>query len=541
MVFQMMMTNNLRRRSVFLTGVLVAILLSGCVSGEDAAVIRARDGIVVIAVDRGPESLDPRVGTSQASYRAHQLIFDTLVDQGHDGRLAPALAESWERLEDGDGELWILHLRKDVHFHDGSEFDAADVVATFNSMLAPDFISRKKAAFEAVEAISAVDEHTVEFRMKRRWGAFVASLPAIGILPSENVASDAAEFIGTGPFRFVERNASGGLIVRAFDDYYRGRPGVREIHIRVVPDDTTRALELMHGSVDMVINDLGILDAVGIGGWENKKIVRGAGLEYQYVGFNHRHPILSDLQVRQAIALAIDRRSIIEYLLGDLARPAASPMLPELWQADVDLEQVEFDPARARELLDEAGYPDLDGDGPEMRFRLEFKCSSLRTSRDFATVLRQQLADVGIGLDVRAAEWQTFYADVVNGNFSMYSMRWIGIIDPDFFGALFHSSSIPGLELPPDAPLRGSLNRGRYVNAEMDAMIEAAEKAPSEAGRWSGFAKVQQVMDRELPYVDLWYQDNFAVMRSDLDGLVLTLNASFRELYLLRYQQDNED
>jgi peptide/nickel transport system substrate-binding protein len=304
--------------------------------------------------------------------------------------------------------------------------------------------------------------------------------------------------------------------------------------MKVIPDDTTRALEVMHGSVDLVINDLNVRDAEHLGSWPGRKLKKAPGLQYEYLGFNHRHPMLKVKEVRQAIAYAINRQVIIDSLLAGLARPAVSPMLPELWSIRADFTSYDYDPDKARSLLDEAGFPDPDGEGPATRFSLEMKCSSRKSSRDLAVVIRQQLRDVGIEVTVKSTEWQTFYADVVNGNFSLYALRWIGIIDPDFFGSIFHSSSIPGEE-PPQGKRRGSLNRGRFRNVDVDRLIEAAETELDESMRWRIFADLQHKISEELPYVDLWYRDNFAVMRDDLTGLELTLNASFGVLYKLRY------
>lgn len=492
---------------------------------------------MIVAIDSAPENLDPRIGTSQASYRTQQLVYNPLVNQDAHGRLAPDLAERWERLpaaDGGAGERWLFHLRRGVTFHDGRPFTAADAAYTYTSLIAPDFVSRKKAAFSAIAAVAALDDFTLEFTLSRRQPSFVANMPAIGIIPSGWKIGEQPP-PGTGPFRYLGREGTRLYRFGANDNYWQGRPGIRALTLAVVPEETTRALEMMHGSVDLVINDLAVSDAVSIGARPGMTIVKAPGLSYEYLGFNHEHPILANRLVRRAIARAIDREAIITHILGGLARPAVSPMVPELWQEPVAFADVPYDPEAARAMLDEAGYPDPDGDGPQARFSLEMKSSTQRNSRDLAVIIRQQLEAVGIAVTVRSTEWQTYYADIVNGNFSLHALRWIGIIDPEFFGSVFHSASIPGVEPPPGSPQRGSLNRGRYRNAEIDALVESAEEELDPARRWEIYARLQSVLADDPPYVDLWYRDNYAVLRNDLTGVELTLNASFGVLWRLRY------
>lgn len=524
----------IRRTSLIAVAVLSSLLLLSCgATGPDAAE-RSEEGIVIVAVRDRPESLDPRIGTSLASFRMQQMIYDCLVNQGVDGTLEPGLALEWQRQITADGgERYRFALRPDVLFHDGKRLTAEDVIYTFETLLGDDFISAKKGAFAGLTAITAIDDHTVEFEFDQLKPAFLSNLPGLGIVAAGS--GDEAIPEGSGPFRFVEQQGNEQFVLEANTDYWEGEPEISRLILRVIPDDTTRALEFMHGSVDLIINDLGITDVEVLTKEPGTKLISGPGLAYQYLGLNHRHPELGSLTVRRAIALAIDRRAIIDHYFSGLARPAESPLLPALWQGDVAFESQRFDPQEARRLLDEGGYTDPDGPGGEPRFTLEFRCSNSRQARELAMLFKDMLAEVGIGLTVNSSEWQTFYMDVVNGRYELFALRWVGIIDPGFFGALFHSQSIPGTELPEGARNRGALNRGRYANPEMDRLIEAAELEADPAIRWRYYAAIQKILDEDLPYIDLWYADNFAVMRDDLDGLTLTLNGSFAELRHLKY------
>jgi peptide/nickel transport system substrate-binding protein len=213
---------------------------------------------------------------------------------------------------------------------------------------------------------------------------------------------------------------------------------------------------------------------------------------------NLRDPVLKDARVRRALAYAIDRRPVLHYLWRDQAREAASLLPPQHWAYDAAVATYEYDPARARQLLDEAGYPAHNG----VRFHLTMKTSTEETTRLLAAVLQQQLREVGIALDIRSYEFATFYSDVVRGAFQLYSLRWIGgNEDPDIFEHVFHSASIP--------PKRA--NRGYYSNPRVDELIDQARREVDPEKRRTLYAEVQRIVAEELPYINLWYLDNVVV------------------------------
>lgn len=527
----------------FFASVLVALAFPnfGCQPTSNTSSQRAANKTVIIGVDSAPESLDPRVGTSMASYRAHYLIFNSLTNQDAGGHLVPELAESWreEKISTDSGESWrwVFTLRENVFFHNGKPFSSEDVVYTFKSLLDPDFISRKKPAFEYVADVIATSPREVVFIMKRAYPNFVAGvIPAVGIVAAGLTTDPSEKPVGTGPFRYAGRVGQQRFFFSANEAYFMGKPGINKIELKVIPDDTTRALELMHGSVDLVINDLGVTDAFHLGSLSKMRMQQSGGLPYVYIGINHTHPALGNRLVRQAIAYAIDRKKIIADYYRGLARLAVSPLIPELWKERKEFFSYPYDPDKAMELLDLAGFRDPDGDGPKPRLSVEMKCTSYRETRDLAIILRQQLAKVGIEVHIKALEFQTYYSDIVQGNFSLFIFRWIGINNPDFFGAVFHSTSVPG---GPDTevPKRGVVNRGRYANPLVDALIEEAEIETDTNKRWRIYSRLHDVLSDDLPYIDLWYRNNFAVMRADLEGLQLTLNGSFAPLYKLKYKE----
>jgi peptide/nickel transport system substrate-binding protein len=245
------------------------------------------------------------------------------------------------------------------------------------------------------------------------------------------------------------------------------------------------------------------------------RIEETGGTEIQYLSFNLRDPLLSDVRVRQAIACAIDRNLIIKTLLNGRARPALSILPPNHWAFNGDGPRYDYDPSQAARLLDEAGHT-RKGDG--IRFHLVMKTSNVESTRLLAAVLQQQLAVVGIALDIRSFEYATFYSDVVRGAFQMYSLQWVGGNEqPDIFGYAFSSARIP----PKGA------NRGHYLNAHLDALLDDAATSEDKSRRHADYAEVQQILARDLPAINLWYRDAVMVHNRRLTHVVPAPSGSY--------------
>jgi peptide/nickel transport system substrate-binding protein len=289
--------------------------------------------------------------------------------------------------------------------------------------------------------------------------------------------------------------------------------------LRIVPDTIMRGLELQKGTMDVVVNDLEPDIVHQLGRDARLQLVKSPGTDYQYIGVNLRDPILKDVRVRQAIAYAIDRHAIIEYLRRGLAVPAAGLLPPVSWAFDPSVFTFTYDPAKARALLDAAGYSDPDGDGPQPRFTLTLKVSNLEFNRLQSAVIQQNLGAVGIGLDVRTYEFATFYADVLKGNFQLYTLQWVGgaVADPDILRRVFHSTQVPP----------SGFNRGYFNDPRVDRLLDEAAVATEEARRRDLYAQVQRIVAEEAPYISLWCKTNVAVARHDLTGIHLLPIADF--------------
>ena len=493
-------------RTVRIAALLFSTLASACSPS------RPPGNVIVVATTNSPTNLDPRVGTDEASQKIHQLIFNALVHIDGQLRLVPELAESIER---PDTTTYVARLRHGVLFHNGRELTSEDVVYTFRSFLDPAFKGRS-GAYRVVASVNALDRYTVEFKLKTPLGSFPINL-VMGIVQAGSGGANARTPVGTGPYRLAEFVADDHVTLSPFDQYYAGRPRNDGLVLKVVPDDTMRGLELRKGSVDLIVNDLSP-DIVWQLQQEGRIQVETApGTDYAYIGLNLRDPILSHPEVRKAIGYAIDRDAIVKYLRRGFATTAVGIVPPMSWAFERNVFDFKHDPNEAARLLDAAGFPDPDGPGPLPRFRLSLKTSTTEVYRLQAAAVQHDLAQVGVAIDIRSSEFQTLSADVLRGNFQMYTLQFVGVTDPDILRLVYHSQQVPP----------AGLNRVRYRNLEVDRLIEEASAATDDERRMALYTAAQRIIASDVPYISLWYKTNVAIFQPGIHGVTLSPIADF--------------
>jgi peptide/nickel transport system substrate-binding protein len=492
---------------------LVSAILTVCLIASLSCSGKPDPNTVVMIIESSPSNLDPRVGLDAQSERIDDLIFDDLLTRDAHLNIAPGLAERWDV---PDPLTYIFHLRPGVKFHDGRSLTARDVKWTFDSLLQGKIRSVKSAVYRFVDHIDARDDHTVVFHLKEPFATLLWNLSdgAIGIVPYGSGDEISRQPIGTGPFHFVGAEQDKEVVIARNNDYWGVKPQLQRVRFVVVPDTTTRALELRKGSADIAINALTSDMVLTLERDPNLAVLHAPGTVLAYLAFNLRDPILKDVRVRQALAYAIDRRPMLEYLLRGLARPANSVLPPESWAYNGDVPAHDHNPERARQLLEQAGYPVVNG----VRFHLTMKASTEESTRLMAAVLQQQLREVEIALDIRTFEFATFFSDVSHGLFQLYSLRWIGgNEDPDIFEYIFHSAKFPP----------NGANRGYFADPRVDALIDQARHELDQRARKQIYAEIQRTLADQLPYIDLWYFDNVLVHSKRVRNLSLNPSGNY--------------
>jgi peptide/nickel transport system substrate-binding protein len=464
-------------------------------------------------IESSPTNLDPRVGIDAQSERIDNLIFDDLLSRGDDLNVAPGLAERWDV---PDPLTYLFHLHKSVKFQDGRPLTSRDVKWTFDTLLQGKIRSTKAAVYKYIDHIDTPDESTVIFHMKEADATLLWNLSdgAMGIVPYGSGDEMTQHPIGSGPFKFVSAETDREVVLERNNEYWAGSPKLARVRFAVVPDETTEALELRKGSGDLASNSLTPDTVMTLARDQNLVVEQGSGTEVQYLGFNLRDPILKDVRVRQAIAYALDRKPMIEYLWRSQAQPARSVLPTQSWAYNGDVPSYEHDPGKASRLLDAAGFPLVNG----VRFHITMKTSTIQSTRLMVAVMQQQLREVGIALDIRSFEPATFLADVQHGAFQMYGLRWIGgNEDPDIFEYAFHSSKFPP----------NGANRNYYSNPKIDALIDEARREVDPKVRKPLYAQVQAILANDLPYINLWYLDNVLVHTKRVRNLHLNPEGSY--------------
>jgi len=496
---------------------LTASALSGC-----APRLPVEDGTLVIALPGAPSSIDPRLATDAYGSQILQLTHASLIRMDAGGNPVPDLAERWE--ERSPTEI-VVRLRTGLRFHDGRPLTSADVRYTFAWILDPANRSPHRATYEKILAIETPDPLTAVFRLSEPFAPFLTGLVR-GIVPDGSPAAGYSPLVGAGPYRVDDFQQDTAIFLSRFDGYYGGPPAIGRVVVKFLPDSNVRFLELKKGSVNFVLNgvDPGLIPAALESG--NLVMEEEAGGNVSYLGFNLRDPVLSDHRVRRAISLAIDREAIVRTLWNGSADLADSILAPAFWAHANGISPVRYDPHAAMRLLDKAGYRDPDGDGPKPRFRLTYKTSQNELRRQIATVIQEQLRKVGIAVEVQSFEWGTFFSDIRKGNFQLYALTWVGILDPDIYHYAFHSGQ---------SPPRGA-NRGGYRNPEIDRLVETGRRETSREIRKRIYGKVQVLLARDLPVFPLWINRNVLLRDRRLRGFVITPGedyTSVREMTVL--------
>jgi len=499
----------------------IGVLLLGLLFVSGCREVHRNPGTLVFMIQSSPANLDPRIGTDEASEHIDELLFDGLVDRDAHYRFTPALATSWSQ---PDPLTLIFYLRAGVRFSNGKRLTARDVVWSIDSMRDGTVISPKAAAYKSVESVQAAGPLTVVFHLKHPDNFLMTNLStgAFGVVPYGAGKNFWRDPVGTGPFKFVSQRIDQDVLIERNSYSWSVKPKIAQIRFAVVPDAITMALELEKGSADVESNSLP-MDVLPVLAKRRNLVVDDApGTNIQYLAFNTRDPILRHMRVRQAIACAINRKLIIHTLWGGRAHPAESLLPPNHWAWTSSVARYAYDPKRADRLLDEAGYPR----GPDgVRFHLTMKTSNDQQTRLLAVVLQQELAKVGIALNLRSYEFATFYSDVTRGAFQMYSLKWVGGNEqPSIYNYVFSTASFP-----PDGA-----NRARYSNPRVDALLKDAAESENMARRRADYVEVQQILAQDLPSVNLWYLDTIVVHDKRLTDVIPSPSGDYRFLKTAR-------
>jgi peptide/nickel transport system substrate-binding protein len=370
---------------------------------------------------------------------------------------------------------------------------------------------------ERLFSVEAIGERIARFHLKAPLATFMSDID-FGIVSFHDGPPKSDRVIGAGPYRLLALTADGATLERN-PFYFGDPPRLPRLEIKFVRDAAARLLMLAGGSVDVLQNAVRLDLVPAVAAQPRVQLQTAHSDVLTFLMMNNDHKVLSDRRVRQAIALALDRPAIIAAKLDGLAVPATGLLPPQHWAYTGDVARWDHDLARARQLLDEAGLRDPDGDGPAPRLHLVYKTSSDAFRVAIARVIAAQLGEVGIAVEVRPFEFATFFADVKRGAYELASMQTTDITDPDFYFMYFHSSWIPS------ETAKDGFNRWRYRSALVDRLTLEGRQELDRARRKQIYDQVQRQVAEDVPIVPLWHEDNVVLSNADVRGYTLTPNA----------------
>lgn len=501
--------------------VLILILTFGAVSLS----CRHQSDAFVIALSDNIRTIDP-IGSPSvdaASERVRVLMFNSLVRKNEKFDYVGELASDIKRSDDGLSYTFTLH--DGVKFHDGRPLTSADAKYTLDTVLANKF-AKAASFFEGsgnetksyVKSVDAPDAKTLVIQLNKPWTGLLSNLVDIAIIPKDSYEQQKTKPLGSGPFKFISFDSAQHIVeLEANPDYWEGAPHIARLRVRVISDTNALQAELRSGRVDIAPLPTSLSpDAIkSLGQDQNLNVEQFPGSNINYLVFNTTDAPLDNVKVRQAIAYAIDREGMIRDLLLGQAKLAHSIVPEESW-AYTPGQKYSYDPAQAKKLLDEAGFKDPDGDGPQMRFSkpvtLKVSASSV-SARQYAGVFQNYLKAVGIPLNIETAELNTLFDQLRYGQFQMFYGQWVGgNQDPIFYKDLFASTEIP-------TQARAARNRSRYSNKELDAILDEAVNTADRQKALSLYTRAQEIVSRDLPLFPLWYQANIVISKKGVGNI----------------------
>jgi peptide/nickel transport system substrate-binding protein len=484
------------RRSAAVVAAVVALLVAASCSPAQRVDLGQGSGNLIAAIAGEPDQLDPQKTSAYFSFEVLENVFDTLVEPDANLEMRPALAESWT--VSPDQLVWNFHLRKGVTFQDGSPFTADDVVYSYRRIIDEKLANVDK--FSAVTDVSAAGEDTVLIRVEHPTPNLLTNIggfKGMAIVSRKNVESGqiATHPVGTGPFAFVSQTSGDSIVLKANPDYWGGAPKVPGVTFEFITEPSTALSALQAGEIDWT-DSVPTQRISQLKGDDSLKLAVTPSNDYWYLALNEARAPWNDPRVRQAIAYGIDRQSIVQATsygsatANQLAIPEGNP-----WYTPYD--RYRYDTDQAKRLLDEAAAH------PEKMDMLV--TSEYPETVTAAQVIADNLAPLGITVNIRTVDFATWLDEQNSGHFDMLMMGWLGNIDPDdFYYAQHHTD--------------GSSNAQKFSNPEVDRLLDAGRVETNRQVRQKDYAKAATIIADQVSYLYLYNPSVIQAWSTRLSG-----------------------
>jgi len=484
----------------------VAIAVVGCISPPEE--VSKQELVVGISTDVDNWYLDKFPG-GDARFVWSQ-VYEPLVRLDTDLKIQPGLAESWETPD--DGKTWIFHLRKGIKFHDGTPFNATAVVFSYS-----DKSFARRIALRTVDHVEALDEYSVKFVSKRPTPVPLYITHVAWPIMSHSCVDEKGEFvkpIGTGPFKFEKQIKDQEVVLVRNDDYWGERSTLEKVIFKVIPEASTRVMALETKEVDMIIK-VPEFEVSRLEKESNIEVYKKLTTFTDFLQFNCEKAPFNDTKVRKAVAYAVDTEKLINTVLEGVGEPAKGRAFsPVMLYSKPDLKLYEYNTDKTKELLLEAGWEDMDGDGIVDKDGKPFKVTLLVERGAWAPrwiptaeAIQGELRKVGIDIEIQVLESGAVTKLEREGNFDMMLRSGYFVWGPYPRHFFVHHSKSP---------------YGHYKNEEYDRLVDLADSTVDTKEQEKLYHELQEMVIEEVPAFYLVHEEKIVAANSYVKGYIIT-------------------
>ncbi|GJM15284.1 MAG: peptide-binding protein [Thermodesulfobacteriota bacterium] len=450
-------------------------------------------------------------------------IYETLIERNNETlELDPLLAESWEISE--DKLKYTFKIREGIKWHDGTPFTSEDVVFSYKTIMNPKVDTPQlRSYFQEIKDVKAIDDLTVEFTYARPYFLALEFCGGMPIVPKH--IFDEGDFntnpagrapIGTGPYKFVKWTTGRDIVVEKNQDYWGEKPNLDRIVFKIITDNTVAFQVLKRGDLD--VSGLTPIQ------WERQTNSSAfqEGYDklsyftpnYSYIGWNSKKPFFADKQVRTAMTHLVNRELILNKILYNLGAIVTNPFYINSPEYDKSIEPLEYNPQKAEQLLKEAGWVDSDGDGIRdkdgVKFAFEFLIpGGSETGEKIATILKEELDNTGIQMDIRKTEWAVFTTRLTERNFDAVTLAWSMGVESDPYQIWSSTQAESGS------------NFIGFKNQEVDKLINEARTEFDREKRKQLYNRFAEIIHEEQPYTFLFCRKSTVAVNKRFENVVV--------------------
>ncbi|MCT4509331.1 MAG: ABC transporter substrate-binding protein [Tepidibacter sp.] len=462
---------------------------------------------IIIARPSDSISLDPAITTDMESFKVCVNIYDTLVKYENNGdEIVPSLAQSWKTSE--DGLRWVFKLRKNVEFHDGTDFNAHSAVFNFERWMNVDnpyhigsfsYWSYNFGQFPGlIKSVTALSDYSLEIVLNEPYSPFLSTLtmPAFGISSPDSIMKYNESFrehpVGTGPFEFESWDKGNEIVLKKNHNYWGDTTKIDEAIFKVVQSSDKRLELLEQGKIDIADN-LTPDEVDKINENVNLDLYLKPFFNIGYLAMNNQRKPFDDKNIRKAVGHLIDKDKMVEEVFNDFARPANSFIPPIIWAYNEDIKSLDYNVDKAKKLLKESGY---ENGFDTTLWVMEAPRAYFPDTILIAKFIEESLLKADIRVEIITYSWDEYIEKIKEGNHDLALMGWTGDhIDPDNFLYTFFSSDNRKTEL--------TSNYSFYKNKEVDKMLKQARQATDREFRKNIYRTLQETINEDTPAIPL--------------------------------------